>query len=385
MRAVLEQKAVCDLRGGERAVRPRVAPERPHAAAPRQARGTPSERRPAGRHRRRHGRDRRPRPLTRQLGPAEPHAERAALAEERLGEPAVVLAVDERPGPAQEVVQLVRVSRNRSQRRLDLLDRPEVEQLSELLDSHELAEEVAVERERLRTPLLGRRVVLVHVRRDVVEEERRRERRRRRGLDVHDGELPRLQAAQDPAQRRQVEHVLQALAERLEHDRELRVAACDLEQALRLQPLLPERRPLARPAPRDRGARGPRSRGSALRRAPTARARRGGDPRSRPARAAGRRAAAARRHRGSAARCRRPTTATARRDRATRAAARAAPSPRARARDRRTARGCRRASRRSRRESARRRASGRRGRHRSTRSCSRRNVRRFRAASASSP
>ena len=98
-------------------------------------------------------------------------------------------------------MQLVRVSRSRLQRRLDLLDRAEVEQLPELLDSHELSQEVTVERERLGAPLLRRRVVLVHVGRDVVEEERRRERRGTRRLDVHDGELPRLQAAEDPAQR----------------------------------------------------------------------------------------------------------------------------------------------------------------------------------------
>ena len=53
---------------------------------------------------------------------------------------------------------------------------PEVEELAELLDAHELSEQIAVERQRLRTPLLGRRVVLVHVCGDVVEEERRGER-----------------------------------------------------------------------------------------------------------------------------------------------------------------------------------------------------------------
>ena len=52
-------------------------------------------------------------------------------------------------------------------------------------------------------------------------------------------------------QRRQVEDVLQALAVGLEDDREGAVLARDLEQVLRLQPLLPERRPLAGPAPRD--------------------------------------------------------------------------------------------------------------------------------------
>ena len=185
------------------------------------------------------------------LACAEPHANGATLAQERLGEPAVVLAVDERACAAQQVVELVDVARCRSQRRLDLLDRAEVEQLAQLLDAHELAEKVAVERQRLRAAFLRRRVVLVHVGGDVVEEERRGERRRRRRLDLHDGQRARLNPAQDPAQRRQVEDVLQALPVRLEHDRELRIAARDLEEVLRLQPLLPERRALARTAPGD--------------------------------------------------------------------------------------------------------------------------------------
>ena len=148
-------------------------------------------------------------------------------------------------------MQLVDIPRRRPQRRVDLLDGAEIEQLPQLLDAHQLAQQVAIERERLRAPLLGRRVVLVHVRRDVVEEERGRERRRRRGLHLDDRELARLDPLQDPAERRQVEDVLQALPEGLEHDRELRVAARDLQQALRLQALLPERRPLAGPAARD--------------------------------------------------------------------------------------------------------------------------------------
>ena len=71
------------------------------------------------------------------------------------------------------------------------------------------------------------------------------------GLDVDDVELPGLDTPEDPAERGQVEDVLEALAIRLEDDRELRVAAGDLEEALRLQALLPERRPLARAAARD--------------------------------------------------------------------------------------------------------------------------------------
>ncbi len=51
---------------------------------------------------------------------------------------------------------------------------------------------------------------------------------------------------QQVGQAGQVEHVAQALAVGLEHDRELAVALGHLEQRLRLQPLLPQRRALAR-------------------------------------------------------------------------------------------------------------------------------------------
>ena len=155
------------------------------------------------------------------------------------------------PAHPQQVVQLVGVPRCRLQRPLDLLDRVAVEQLAQLLLAEQLAQQVAVERERLRAALRRRRVVLVHVGRDVVEEERGREGRGRDGLDLDEIELARLQAVEDPAQRGQVEDVLQALAIGLEHDRERAVLARDLEEALRLQALLPERRALARPAARD--------------------------------------------------------------------------------------------------------------------------------------
>ncbi len=154
-------------------------------------------------------------------------------------------------------MQLVRAPRTALQLPLDLRDGVGVEQVAKLFLPQQLAQQIAVERERLRAPLGGRRVVLVHVGRDVVEEQRRRVRRRGRGLHVHQVELARLQPAQDLLERGEVEHVLQALPVGLEHDREGAVAAGDLQEALRLEPLLPERRPLARPPPRDeQGARG---------------------------------------------------------------------------------------------------------------------------------
>ncbi len=148
-------------------------------------------------------------------------------------------------------MQPVRVFRLARQRRLDLVERARIEQVAQLLLAEQLAEEVTVERERLRTPLCGRRVVLVHVRRDVVEEERGRIRRGRCALHVHDVDLPGLHAVEEPLQRGEVEDVLEHLPEGLEHDREGPVLLRYLEKALGLEPLLPERCPLTRPPPRD--------------------------------------------------------------------------------------------------------------------------------------
>ena len=234
-------------------------------------------------------------------------------------------------------MELVRVSRRAPKRKLHLLDGPGVEQVAELLDPHQLAEELAVERERLRATLLRWRVVLVHVRGDVLEEKRCGERRCRGRLDLDQIELPRLEPLQDPAERREIEDVLQALAIGLENDRKLRVTARDLKQALGLQALLPKGRPLTRTASRDeqgtsRVLAEPRTVERALRELheqeilDLLRV----EEQIRDAEAA-------RRRPGSGGRFRRLTTGTARRCRGSRAGARGEPSPRARAPDRRTA------------------------------------------------
>ena len=94
-----------------------------------------------------------------------------------------------------------------AQVRLDLVERARVDQVAKLLLAEQLAQEVAVEGQRLRPPLGRGRVVLVHVRGDVVEEERGRVRRGGLGLDVDDVDLPRAQAVQEILQRRQVDVV----------------------------------------------------------------------------------------------------------------------------------------------------------------------------------
>src|SRR5262249_2567670 len=94
-----------------------------------------------------------------------------ALVEQGSRKRLVILPAPRVAPRTQLVGQLVRRARRPAQLALDILDRLRIEQVAQLLLPEQLAQQVAVERERLRTPLGGRRVVLVHVRRDVVEEE----------------------------------------------------------------------------------------------------------------------------------------------------------------------------------------------------------------------
>ena len=66
---------------------------------------------------------------------------------------------------------------------------PRVEEVAQLLLPEELAQQVAVERERLRLALGQRRVALVQERGDVGERQRARERRGGAGLDLDDADL----------------------------------------------------------------------------------------------------------------------------------------------------------------------------------------------------
>jgi hypothetical protein len=83
---------------------------------------------------------------------------------------------------------------------LDLLQRARVDQLAQLLLAEQLAQQLAVQRERGRAALGVGRVALVHVGRDVVEEQRGGERRGGRRLDLDQAELARVQLAQQVVQ-----------------------------------------------------------------------------------------------------------------------------------------------------------------------------------------
>ena len=101
---------------------------------------------------------------------------------------------------AQHVVQRVGVRRLHALGQvlevgLDLGERVGVDQLAQLLLAEQLAQQVAVERQRRRAPLGVGRVALVHVGRDVVEQQRRRERGRALGLDLDQRQLAAVQVA----------------------------------------------------------------------------------------------------------------------------------------------------------------------------------------------
>ena len=103
---------------------------------------------------------------------------------------------------------------------LQLGDHRGIEQLAQLLGAEEVAEQVAVEGEGGDAAFGERRVALVHVHRDPAEQQALRERRCVAGLDGDDPHASRADVGEDLAQRGEVEHVAEALARRLQQDRE---------------------------------------------------------------------------------------------------------------------------------------------------------------------
>ena len=121
-----------------------------------------------------------------------------------------------------------------------------VEELAELDRAEQLGQQRRVERQRRRATLGERRVALVHEGADVAEEQARGERTRGLGGDLDEPHLARADAFGETGEGGQVVDVLEALAHRFEHDREVGEVARDLEQLRGSLALLPERRPTAR-------------------------------------------------------------------------------------------------------------------------------------------
>ena len=123
------------------------------------------------------------------------------------------------------VVQLVDVAGQATldealQLELEVGEHVGVDELAQLLGAEEVAQQVAVERERGGPALGERRVAGVHVDGDPPEHQRLGERRRLLAVDGHEPDLAAAQVAQHLDEGGHVEHVVEALAGGLEEDRE---------------------------------------------------------------------------------------------------------------------------------------------------------------------
>ena len=149
-----------------------------------------------------------------------------------------------------------------------LIERPRVEEFTELVLAEQVAEKVAVQRQRLGAPFSERRIAFVHVGGDVIEQQRAGERRSLRLSRPCGREFRGCGSTQHFDEAGQVEDIPQALAVGFEDDRERAVTARDGEQAGRALALQPQRTAGARSAPRQEQSAARRFRGSARRTAP---------------------------------------------------------------------------------------------------------------------
>ena len=166
------------------------------------------------------------------------------------------------------------VGREPLQLELELGQHVGVEQLPQLGPAQQLGQQALVEREGRGATLGDGRVAFVHERRDVAEEQRPRERRGLRGRRPRrPGSCARARSRISRSRAGHVVHVLEALADGLQHDREGRVLARRPRAAGRCA----DAAATAASAGRGRGAaaagHGPRTRGSGTRTAPSRRPR----------------------------------------------------------------------------------------------------------------
>src|SRR5687768_17296994 len=117
--------------------------------------------------------------------------------------------------------------------------------------THDLGQQRAVERESLGPLLSEREVALVEERADIAELQRARVRRREGGLDLDDADLAPCDGPHQILQSGKIEHILETLAVRLEHDRERLILARNLQQVRATTPLLPQRGAASRPPARE--------------------------------------------------------------------------------------------------------------------------------------
>ncbi len=116
-----------------------------------------------------------------------------------------------------------------------------IEEFAQLFGPEQIAQHLAIERERRRSAFGEWGIALVHVLGDPAEHERLGKRRRRFGVDGVDLDLAAPQLGEHLAQRRQIEDVVDTLTSGFQQDRKARVVGGDGQQIGGLLPLLPQR------------------------------------------------------------------------------------------------------------------------------------------------
>ena len=123
---------------------------------------------------------------------------------------------------------------------------PGVQQFAHIGLAKQLAQQAAVERQQRGAPLRQRRIGGVDKLCHVTEQQGRGERRRRLGRHLGKLHAAVLNARHQLMQRRQIVHILQTLARRLDQNGKVGIIARYRQQLAGAQTLLPERRALAR-------------------------------------------------------------------------------------------------------------------------------------------
>ena len=189
------------------------------------------------------------------------HLDRSALFQQRthpgldrcpVDRTSLKIEAVERPEPSQHIVKLIGVAcpaaiDQQLEFELEVSEHLGVEQLTKLLRAEHVAQQLPIERQRRCTALGDRGVAFVHVDGDPREQQRLRKGRRLIGVDRHHAHLAAPQIRHHRTQRRQVEHVVDALAGGFEQHWEGRILGGHVEQIGGPLTLLPQRRALIGP------------------------------------------------------------------------------------------------------------------------------------------
>ena len=129
---------------------------------------------------------------------------------------------------------------------LSLHQNRRIQQVTQTARPQQLSQQRRIQRQRGGATFGGGRIAVVEMLGNVLKEQSARKRRRVVRLNLQHGHRPRLQRTVHLNQRRNIVHILQTLARRLQKHRKIRVLTCHIQQLRRTLTLLPQRGALTR-------------------------------------------------------------------------------------------------------------------------------------------